>query len=174
MKTAMVLTAIGDDRPGLVEMLAKVVADHGGNWEASRMARLGGKFAGIVEITFDGAAPADLDADLAALAERGLSVAAEAAPESPERATASLELELVGNDRPGILSQISRVLAAHEVNVEELGTVCEEAPMAGGALFRLRALLVAPPSLDRGRLEGELEALSHDLMVEIELSDDDA
>ena len=48
--TDLVLTLIGPDRPGLVEAVAEVVAAHGGNWLESRMARLAGKFAGILRI----------------------------------------------------------------------------------------------------------------------------
>src|SRR5659263_720746 len=46
----LVLTVIGDDRPGLVDVLSGLVTAHGGSWEHSRMARLGGKFAGIVQV----------------------------------------------------------------------------------------------------------------------------
>lgn len=166
----MVLTAVADDRPGLVELLAGVVAEHGGNWEASRMARLGGKFAGIALVTFEDPPGSAFAEALSQLADRGLSVTAESIGEPAPEGDVTLEIELVGNDRPGILSQISRILAAHEVNVVELGTACEEAPMAGGALFRLRALLAPPPNLDQERLERELEALSGELMVEISLS----
>ena len=47
----LVLTLIGDDRAGLVNAVAEVVARHGGNWERSQMAELAGKFAGIVLVT---------------------------------------------------------------------------------------------------------------------------
>ena len=50
MQTTLVMTVIGADRTGLVEAVAKVVAEHGGNWLESRMCRLGGEFAGIVRV----------------------------------------------------------------------------------------------------------------------------
>ena len=51
MQTTLVMTVLGADRTGLVEAVAKVVAEHGGNWLESRMCRLGGEFAGIVRVT---------------------------------------------------------------------------------------------------------------------------
>src|SRR5215208_771327 len=50
MLATLVMTVIGADRPGLVQMVAARVADHGGNWLESRMCRLGGQFAGILRI----------------------------------------------------------------------------------------------------------------------------
>src|SRR5581483_3253325 len=50
MPLPLVMTIIAPDRTGLVESLARAVADHGGNWLESRMCRLGGEFAGILRI----------------------------------------------------------------------------------------------------------------------------
>lgn len=158
-------------------MLSVVVSEFGGNWEASRMARLGGKFAGIAQVTFSGSEPAGFRAALGELAERGLavSVAEASGPADVDiSAPRMLDLELVGNDHPGILREISRVLSARGINVEELGTTCESAPMAGGELFRMRALLAVPSAFDISALEDELEALSGELMVEVSLADGDA
>ncbi len=157
-------------------MLSEAVAELGGNWESSRMARLGGKFAGIALVTFEGKPPPDMSEALARLSERGLDVTAAEATSGQETRSADedaslLDLELVGNDRPGILREISRVLSRHEINLEELGTTCESAPMAGGELFRMRALLATPANFKPAILEAELEALSAELMVEIRLAD---
>ena len=53
MRRSLVLTVIGDDKPGIVEQLADQVLAAGGNWEESRMARLAGKFAGILRVSVD-------------------------------------------------------------------------------------------------------------------------
>src|SRR4029453_18040843 len=121
--TDLVLTLLGPDRPGLVELLAGVIAAHGGNWLESRMSHLAGEFAGILraELPPD-KVPAALAA-LAALESRGLKVYAEAA-QGPDRGAGdrSMDLELVGLDRPGIVPQISQLLAASAVNRRETGT----------------------------------------------------
>ena len=50
-RTTLVLTVIGNDRPGIVESIADIVRGHEANWEESRMARLASRFAGILRVT---------------------------------------------------------------------------------------------------------------------------
>ncbi len=168
----LVLTAIGDDHAGLVRALSGVIADHGGNWETSRMAHLAGKFAGIVLVTVpDGDADALID-DLRPLQEQGLlDITAEiSAPASPTRGT-SLTLELVGLDQPGIVREVSDALASRDINIEELQTETVETPMEGGTLFRAKAALVLPEALSVDELTDELEELAVQLMVDIEIDE---
>lgn len=170
MRAEIVLTLIGRDRPGLVDALAGVVASHGGNWEESRMARLAGKFAGVLRVTVQPEAALGLRQALAALEREGLKIAIELSeqPSAPDSGR-HLRLDLVGNDREGIVREISRALATRNVNVEELDTSCEDAPMGGGRLFRAQALLRAPSDLGVEQLRTVLEALADDLMVEVTL-----
>jgi glycine cleavage system regulatory protein len=168
----LVLTVLGDDRPGIVDSLSGLVSHHGGSWERSRMARLGGKFAGIVEVTVpDGRAAALQDA-LRSLTADGLAhVTAERtdAPAAPggHRCT----LELVGTDQPGLVHAVSAALAAVGANIEELATTTRDAPMAAELLFEATATVVLPPSVPIAQLRAELEALAAHLMVDIELTD---
>ena len=53
MKTYLILTIIGEDKPGIVESLAEVIAHHSGNWLESSMSHLAGKFAGILRVGVD-------------------------------------------------------------------------------------------------------------------------
>ena len=169
----LVLTVVARDQPGIVEVLSQTVSDHGGNWLGSRMARLGGEFAGIVELH----APADRDVDLrnalAALEERGLRVqVAEASGADAPAGRTRLALEVVGNDRPGIVREISQVLARRGVNVDELDTRCESAAMAGDPLFRATAQLDVPAEVTVEALGEELEKIASDLMVDLHLQAD--
>jgi glycine cleavage system regulatory protein len=170
--TDLVLTLLGPDRPGLVELVAGVIAANGGNWLESRMSRLGGKFAGILraELPPDRLQPAL--AALAALESGGLKVIAEAAPETgPGASDRSMNLELVGLDRPGIVREIAQLLAASGVNVEELVTNRSSAPMSGEMLFEARAHVRVPAGIDLASLRGGLERLASDLVVEVKLED---
>jgi glycine cleavage system regulatory protein len=170
MRAQLVLTLIGHDRPGLVEALAVTVARHGGNWEESRMARLAGKFAGILRVTVSLDAAAALTTSLQALEREGLTIAVDGTEPSPaEEGGRRLRLELVGSDREGIVRDISSTLAARKVNVEELDTTCEEAPMGGGQLFRAEAVLYVPSAVALEELRSTLESLADDLMVELSL-----
>ncbi len=173
MNTSLVLTLVGPDRPGLVETVAQLVASHGGNWLESRMARLGGQFAGIARVVLPAAREGDLRAALGALEARGLKVAVTLDPGSAPAAKPgrAVKLELVGQDRPGIVHQVTRVLAAHRVNVEELVTECVEAPMAGGILFQARAELLIPGEADMGAIRTDLEKIAADLMVDLRFAE---
>ena len=169
----LVLTVLGDDRPGLVSALAAPVKDHGAGWERSEMSRLAGKFAGIVVVSVPGDRVDDLVAELTALATQGLHITVERTDEPTEaQPLQRLNLELLGADRPGIVAEISAALAEAHVSIEELSTDVRDAPMAGGTLFEARAVLTAPAAEDTDALRAVLEALADELMVELRLSDD--
>lgn len=165
----LVLTVIGDDRAGLVNAVAEVVARHGGNWEQSQMAELAGKFAGIVLVTVP---DADADGLVAALQplQGLLDITAQVggAPVTVPEAQRFV-LDLVGADRPGIVREITEVLAAHGVNIDSLRTEARDAPMSGGRLFEAHAVLETSVATDLGALRVALERLADELMVDIGL-----
>ncbi len=170
----LVLTVIGDDRSGLVSALSGVIADHGGSWERSQMARLAGKFAGIVLVRVPDDRAESLIGELGPLATEGLlDVTVERGGVEPAGGDVTrLSLALVGADRPGIVHDISRALAARDVSIEELHTATREAPMVGGMLFEATATLLAPPTVPIADLQAVLEELANELMVDLSLSAD--
>jgi glycine cleavage system regulatory protein len=172
--TKLVLTVIGRDQPGIVEAVSQVVAAHDGSWESSRMARLSGSFAGILEVQVPARNAAALAEGLRGLEQRGMRVSIEGeAGESHAVAFRVLQLELIGQDRPGIIRDISSALAAIEVNVVELSTGCSSAPMSGEMLFRASAQLHHPTSRAVDELRETLEKIAADLMVDITLDEHD-
>jgi len=178
MARALVLTVIGEDRPGLVEALAELIAVHEGSWDESRMARLAGHFAGVVQIHLPEEQAQGLIATLPRLATRGLEVSVVDSDWSLANVDHrhSLRLDLVGQDRPGIIRQVSRALAELGVSVQDLRTVVESAPMSGERLFRAHAELVPPPDVARETIRHALERLADDMMVDLSLDtspDDD-
>lgn len=169
----LVLTVLGDDRPGLVSALSAPINDNGGGWERSQFAHLAGKFAGILEVVIPDDKVDALLTALTPLADAGLHITAERTDTSEAPATtARLTLELMGSDRPGIVAEISALLADNGIGIEELSTEVREAPMAGGMLFHAAAVLSAPEATSTDELRTALEALADELMVEIELTDD--
>ncbi|HWH71602.1 MAG TPA: ACT domain-containing protein [Candidatus Sulfotelmatobacter sp.] len=172
MQRLLVMTVIGQDRPGLVDSVAGLVAEHGGNWLESRMSRLGGQFAGILRVEVPAEKEPALVASLRQLEARGLKVVVhpDQPKPMPEGARFSL-LEIVGQDRPGIVSQISRALASKGVNVEELHTECASAAMSGESLFKAQARLSIPESCNTAELREELEKIAGDLIVDISLAE---
>jgi len=81
----------------------------------------------------------------------------------------SLVLTILGEDRPGIVREISRVLATLGVNVEELNTACTRAANTGQSLFQAKAQLRLPEGGSADSLRTALEAVAADLMVDLSL-----
>ncbi len=167
MKCSLIMTVLGSDRPGLVNSLADTVARHGGNWLESRMARLAGQFAGIVRIECPAAAVDELLGELRTPGIPGLTVQAvrEAVADPAPRRT--LTVDVVGNDRPGIVRELSAAIARAGGNVEELTTGLESAPMSGNPMFRARGVIAMPENLSAAALTTAIESLGGDLTVDV-------
>ena len=170
MSTQLVITLIATDRPGIVEQVADVIGRCEGNWLESSLSRLGGQFAGILLVEIAREREESLRAALAALADKGIRATLDQAgvPDDARRPGQRLLLSMVANDRRGIIGEISRVLARREVNLDELHTSTENAPMSGDLLFHASAEIVLPEGIGREELRLALEELSDDIMVEIE------
>ena len=167
MNSTLVLTIISADRPGLVSQLSSVIADHGGNWLESRMAHLGGHFAGIVRVELPAEQEAKLLAALRALESQGLTVHTHSDSAAPATLGQLVTVTVVGHDRPGIVRQISQVFAQLRVNVEDFASHCESAPMSGETHFHATATVQLPATCTLAQLQQGLEALATDLMVDI-------
>ena len=137
------------------------------------MARLASKFAGILLVNVPDKQAAALQQKLESMSDKGLRVTVEHGADSAATAYRRLSLELLGQDRPGIMHDIAQTLSVHGISIEELETGTRSASMAGGTLFEARATLVAPQAMHLGDLQSVLEALANELMVEIELAEDD-
>jgi len=167
MRTSLVLTVIGTDRPGIVEQLSDQVLAVGGNWEESRMTRLAGKFAGLLRVSVDTAQADRLAAGLRGLSAGDLTIVVERSGDGDVSGSRALSLELVGSDRPGIVRDISHVLARHGVNIEELETEVESAAMSGEPIFHARARVRLPNSTNVDEIRSVLEAMADHLMVDL-------
>ena len=171
MHSALVMTVIGMDRPGLIESIARLIAEHGGNWLESRMCRLGGEFAGILRVDVPQGTQALIDS-LQGLQAQGITVIVRPDQPVPTAAPArTASLSLIGQDRPGIVHQISAALANHSINVEELETECSSAPMSGETIFKAVARLQIPEACVISELRRELEEIGGELLVEISFTE---
>jgi glycine cleavage system regulatory protein len=168
----LVLTVIAPDQPGLVEKVAQCIAAHGGNWLESRMSRMAGQFAGILKVAVPAEAYDELVAALLALNNQGIRVLLAQSGIDPSCTWKPILLDLVGNDRPGIVRDITALLSEHGVNLESLQTEVTPAPMSNQLLFHCEALLAVPLSLKLEVLQAKLETLADDLMVELVLRSD--
>ena len=171
MESAFIVTFIGDDRPGLVEAVSSAIERSGGNWLESRLSQLGGKFAGLVLVNLPESAGPGLEETLRGLADSGLSVrvtpaASEVAPRGERRVT----LTVVGPDRPGIVREISRALAAEQLNVVEMESEVSSAPMSGEQLFHACIEAELPAGATLEALQGALDSIADDMTLDIDLS----
>jgi glycine cleavage system regulatory protein len=166
----LVLTVLGEDRPGLVEAVSQALAAQGGNWLESRMSRLAGKFAGILRASVPEMQTEALTATLRDLESQGLRMLIEwSDSDEPAQASQLYKLHLIGNDRVGIIRDISQALAAYGVNIDELNTDYVSAPMSGELLFKAMALIRVPHDIAFADLQTNLDDLAHELMVDIDL-----
>lgn len=165
----LVLTVLAADKAGQVERVAQCVAHHNGNWLDSRMARMAGQFAGILRIAVPAEAHGALVADLQALVVHGIRVQVAESGLEHQPDWRPIELKLTGNDRPGIVRDITRLLAEQGVNLERLATDVVPAPMSGEPLFTAEASLAVPLTLPLEALQARLESLAGEIMVDLAL-----
>ena len=139
----LILTAVGQDRPGLVGELTGHLHTGGGgggggaNIIESRMVNLRGQFAVILLI--DVSDPKALRAsipDVAARTGLAISIAEQSTPATPAKGI-PYRLKTYSLDQPGLVHRISAVLRTHGVNIEDLAARQESAPFAGDPLFTM-------------------------------------
>lgn len=166
----IVLTALGDDQTGLVDALAGTISEHGGNWERSHMAQLAGKFAGIVVASVPDARVDGLVAALEPLEAQGLlDLTIERADDGASTAApgATFSVELVGQDRLGIIHDLASSLAGIGASIDELTTQTSDAPMAGGQLFEAQATVTGPSTLTADAVEDAVADLGRDFQLDV-------
>lgn len=170
--TTLILTVAGADRPGLVAAVADVVDAHGGNWENSSLAELAGTFAGVIEVSVSPEHSEGLQGALREIQGQGLLslTVLTGAPAAPEADEQVLEIQVLGNDRPGIVREVSGVLNAHDLSIEELATETRDAAMAGGRLFEASVVARVPSSVDLDALRRDLERIATEVQVDITLA----
>jgi glycine cleavage system regulatory protein len=164
----LVITIVGEDRPGIVESLAEVVADHQGNWLSSSMSNLAGQFAGIIEVSVDDARCEALSGAIGKLP--GLQVHSVVGSGSTEVGDLPVaELEVVGVDQPGIVRSLTGLLKSQGVNLLQFASWTEPAPNSGEEIFRAVVEFELTDSLDLESLQAKLEELAEEMAVDIEL-----
>ena len=165
----LVLTVFAPDKPGQVERIAQCIAEHGGNWLESRMSRMAGQFAGILRVGVPAEAYDELVDALQGLSTQGIRVMIAESSIEQSCTWKPIAMELVGNDRPGIVRDITRLLNEQGVSLERLVTEVRTAPMSSEPLFHAEAILAVPLTLSLDVLQSRLETLADDLMVELVL-----
>jgi glycine cleavage system regulatory protein len=170
--TPLVLTFVGDDRPGLLNAISAKVVDFGGTWLESRSVRLAGKFAGVVLVRVPDENLIPLESALAKLAPTGLRVSIDrGAVSEAEEPTRPVTLDVVGKERPGIVRDVTQALTGLGVNIEEFASGLEGEPFTGVQMFRATARLSVPDGLKLEELRKALERLAAEIMVDLNVGE---
>lgn len=181
MRDFLVATVTCPDRTGVVKSITNVIVANGGNWEESRLARLGGHFAGIILVSSPPDKTADLENALQALRSKEMSVTvrrtvdpsqADMGQQSGSGHQSLCRLYLSGADHEGIVHDLSAYLAQQGINVEQMETDVTPAPISATPLFRMTARLKVPSS-DLTELQGNLARMGDDLSVDIRVEPED-
>lgn len=169
METSHIVTFIGDDRPGLVEQLADVIEQQGGNWLESKLSQLGGKFAGLILVSCPDVAAQGLQSALESKMGPACSIrvtaCGEAAAPPPGR---DITLTVVGPDRQGIVREVSRALAQRSINVVRLNSDVVSAPMSAELLFQATIEARIPQGTDLDTLGDSLDDIANQMTLEID------
>ena len=165
----VILTLVGDDRPGLTELLASAIAQAGGNWLESRLSALGGHYVGSVLVELPGDAVSKLRLAADAAGANGLKIHLIEARGNDDAPGTLVDLEIVGQDRPGIVREVTAALSRIGVNIQELSTAVENSSWSGAPLFRAEATLLLPAGVAEEAVRHALEQISGEIMVDFAL-----
>ncbi len=170
--TSLVVSIVGADRQGIVSSLAERAQRFGANWAASRMTRLAGEFAGMVHLEVPRENADALATSLRDLASSGLQVVV--ARSDGANVTSKLrvvELELVGEDRLGIVSNLTKLLAGRGISIESIHTDIVRSGVSGKQTFKVEAHLLVPAAVSVEALQQEVGSLAREMMLDIALGE---
>jgi len=170
--TSLVVTLMGPDRPGIVSLLSDRAQRFGASWAASRLANLAGEFAGMVHFEVPRENADALAAALKGLESAGLRlVVAKSDGNEAPAGLRGVDLELVGEDRLGIVSNLTRILAESGISIEHIHTEIAAGKGPGKPTFKVAAHLLVPKALSSDALRSKLEGLANEMMLDIALGE---
>lgn len=165
-----VLSVVGSDRPGLTKALAAAVVSAGGNWLESHLSRLGGLYVGSVLVELAADRVEALHSAVSAVDAHGLDVRIAPAIEEAGPVGAMLDFDLVGQDRPGIVNEVTAVLSGLGANIEAFKTWVAAEAYSGAPHFHMAARLRLPADISAAAAQAALERISAEIMVDVRLT----
>lgn len=174
MSQYVILTAIGADRPGLVDEVSRFIFERGGNIEDSRMVNLRGQFAIMVLLGGSESALGRMRRELGVLQEQS-GLHGELRPASPAASGPSAQavpyrLTATAIDQPGLVHRLAHVLRSDNINIESLDTRLRPAPITGTPLFEMEMVMSVPASTPVAKLRQDLAAICDDLNIDWHLA----
>jgi glycine cleavage system transcriptional repressor len=168
MKKYFVFSALGKDRPGIVNQLSKAILDSGCNIEDSRMTVLGGEFALILMVSGHWGAITRLERQVPVL-EKKLELTMLARHTEPRTAVQDMvpyTVDVVAMDHPGIVHEIADFFATRDINIEEMNTWTYPAAHTGAPMFSLSMTVSLPAGVHIGHLRDEFTGFCDNLNLD--------
>ncbi len=153
----LVLSALGEDRPGIINELSRCVLNNGCNISDSRMTVLGGEFAILLLIDGNWNTIAKLEDQVAGLEERlGLSITTRrTARKATRKDLLPYGVDVVSLDQPGIVYNLAGFFSKRQINIQEMATSSYAAAHTGTPMFSVHLTIDIPASLQISVLREE-------------------
>jgi len=149
MQEYLVISAIGEDKPGIINGLSHTATDSGCNILDTRMTVLGGEFAIIMMISGQTEQIAAVEVKMPQTAESfGLTtILKHTVPRQHKDASSPYTVSVVALDHPGIVREIAGFFSQREINIEEMETGTYAAAHTGSPMFSLEIAVKIPASV---------------------------
>ena len=165
---SILISVLGDDKPGLLDSLSEIIVSNDGDWIESNMSTVEAKFAGILRVNVPAKNAKKLMKELTS-SKLGLQIACEETAPVTLSDFKSYNIELIGQNHVGIINKLSHVLSNDlKANVEGIKTeVINSSMTSSEQLFKAQINLHLPMSIDERLIKDKLELIADEMMVEI-------
>ncbi|AZI86657.1 glycine cleavage system transcriptional repressor [Kosakonia sp. CCTCC M2018092] len=164
----LVITALGADRPGIVNTITRHVSSCGCNIEDSRLAMLGEEFTFIMLLSGSWNAITLIESTLPLKgAELDLLIVmkrTEARPRPDMPATVWVQVDVP--DSPHLIERFTALFDAHEMNIAELVSRTQPASVDGVPQLFIQITAHSPASRDASNIEQAFRALCTELKAQ--------
>lgn len=157
MPQLIVISAIGNDRAGVVQDLTKVVLSCGGNIEESRMTTLGSEFAMLLLVSGNWHTLSRLEQGLDKLCENdNLQVSIRKTDVKPvEENRMPYAVDVVALDQQGIVFNLANFFATRDIEIADVATRSYAAAHTGAPMFAVQMAVNVPSSVHIAQLRDE-------------------
>lgn len=169
MTDQLVISALGEDKPGIVNALSKSILDAGGNIAESHMMVLGGEFSLMVLVNAASSKLADIEAAIQDVKQQWqlTLIAKRTRSKFQEKEGLPYKISIVAMDHPGIVHQVTDFLAQHQINVEELQTDSYAAAHTGTPMFSMDISVALPSSTNLAEFRKNFTAFCDELNLDV-------
>lgn len=171
MTTKLVISALGTDRPGIVDELSNIIYNHELSIEDSRMTVLGGEFAILLLVS---GALESLDSlqsqagDIEEILQMRLLMKPTEAVSSDE-SSIPYSVEVAALDHPGIVNHIAAFFSSRDINIVNMQTESYSAPHTGSPMFSLNMTISIPAEVNIAHLRDAFLDTCEELNLDAEL-----